>query len=199
MAINTAAVSSSPFPCPIRTVLRPCTPSSFPTRAGLASPHALACALAVAPRPLSHCWPPELSIVGEGSLPSSLPCFAVRLMLIEFPCFRSPSSSRASAARGARPCSHRSSPPSTNFLAVASSSLVNTFNASSRGEHQHPGCFSLDLPPQHRRLHAGEPCAAPFGAGRRGSTIRLPEPLEECACRSATRRARSRAKRCPTA
>jgi hypothetical protein len=112
----------------------------FPTRAGLASPHALACALAVAPRPLRHCWPPELSIVGEGFLPPSLPCFAMRLMLIEFPCFRSPSSSRTSAARGARaPVPAGARRRRRIFLAAASSSLVNTFNASSRGEHQHPG------------------------------------------------------------
>jgi hypothetical protein len=76
---------------------------------------------------------------------------------------------------------------------------VNSPGSSSRGEHRLPGCFSLESTPQHRRPHAREPRAAPFGAGRRGSSTRLPEPLEVCACRSATRRGRSRTKRCPVA
>jgi hypothetical protein len=71
MAINTAA-SPSPPPCPIKTLLRPCTPSSFHTRASSASPpHALA------PSPS---FPGCQAIVSRRSFPSpvkglSLPLF----------------------------------------------------------------------------------------------------------------------------
>jgi hypothetical protein len=61
----------------------------------------------------------------------------------------------------------------------------------------------VDFPLNSRRSTGActpaNPAPPPFGAGRRGSTIRHPKPLEGCACRSATRRARSHAKRCPAA
>jgi hypothetical protein len=43
--------------------------------------------------------------------------------------------------------------------------------------------FPLNSSRNTGALHAGEPRAAPFDAGRRGSTIRHPKPLEGCACR----------------
>jgi hypothetical protein len=72
----------------------------------------------------------------------------MRLMLIEFLLLQVIFFIvRTGRTRSSRPCFRLSSPPSTNFLTVASPSLVNTPNSSSRGEHHLPGRFSLEHMP----------------------------------------------------
>jgi hypothetical protein len=63
------------------------------------------------------------------------------------------------------------------------------FSPSLGGKSQLPAIPSHPCTPQHRCPHAGEPRAAPFGAGRRGCTSRPLEPLDVCAFAPATRRA----------
>jgi hypothetical protein len=64
---------------------------------------------------------------------------------------------------------------------------------------------SIIFPPSlvlhaHRSTDActpANPAPPPFGVDRRGSPTRLLEPLDVCACLSATRRGRSHTKQCP--
>jgi hypothetical protein len=68
------------------------------------------------------------------------------------------------------------------------------FSSSLGGKHHLPIISCHPHTTQHQCPHAGEPRAAPSGAGHCGCANRSLEPLDVCAFAPATRRAHVRAK-----